>query len=91
MNNKVALVIEGGAMRGAFLKGVLDCFKENEIKFPYIVGVSAGAITGFEFFSGIEFDVNKLFQEFFTRISFLFSIIFCTSLLICYLYNTIFR
>ena len=30
MNNKVALVIEGGAMRGAFLKGVLDCFKENE-------------------------------------------------------------
>ena len=64
MNNKVALVIEGGAMRGAFLKGVLDCFKENEIKFPYIVGVSAGAIIGFEFFSGIEFDVNKLFQEF---------------------------
>ena len=60
MNNKVALVIEGGAMRGAFLKGVLDCFKENGIKFPYIVGVSAGAITGFEFFSGIEFDVNKL-------------------------------
>ena len=64
MNNKVALVIEGGAMRGAFLKGVLDCFRENGIKFPYIVGVSAGAITGFEFFSGIEFDVNKLFQEF---------------------------
>ena len=26
MENKVALVIEGGAMRGAFLKGVLDCF-----------------------------------------------------------------
>ncbi len=63
MENKVALVIEGGAMRGAFLKGVLDCFKENGIKFPYIVGVSAGAITGFEFFSGIKFDVNKLFQE----------------------------
>lgn len=64
MDNKVALVIEGGAMRGAFLKGVLDCFKENKIKFPYVVGVSAGAITGFEFFSGIEFDVNKLFNEF---------------------------
>ena len=64
MDNKVALVIEGGAMRGAFLKGVLDCFKENKIKFPYIVGVSAGAITGFEFLSGIEFDVNKLFNEF---------------------------
>ena len=64
MDNKVALVIEGGAMRGAFLKGVLDCFKENKIKFPYIVGVSAGAITGFEFLTGIEFDVNKLFNEF---------------------------
>lgn len=64
MDNKVALVIEGGAMRGAFLKGVLDCFKENKIKFPYVVGVSAGAITGFEFLSGIKFDVNKLFNEF---------------------------
>ena len=64
MDNEVALVIEGGAMRGAFLKGVLDCFKENKIKFPYVVGVSAGAITGFEFLSGIEFDVNKLFNEF---------------------------
>lgn len=64
MDNKVALVIEGGAMRGAFLKGVLDCFKENGIKFPYVVGVSAGAITGFEFVSGIAFDVNKLFLEF---------------------------
>ena len=64
MDNKVALVIEGGAMRGGFLKGVLDCFKENKIKFPYVVGVSAGAITGFEFLSGIEFDVNKLFNEF---------------------------
>ena len=64
MKNKVALVIEGGAMRGAFLKGVLDYFKENGIKFPYVVGVSAGAITGFEFVSGIAFDVNKLFLEF---------------------------
>lgn len=64
MNNKVALILEGGAMRGAFTKGVLDCFKANSIEFPYIVGVSAGAITGFEFVTGIDFDINKLFSEF---------------------------
>ena len=61
---KIALVIEGGGMRGAFFKGVLDSFKENNIKFPYVVGVSAGAITGFEFVTGIKFDINKLFLEF---------------------------
>lgn len=64
MNDKVALILEGGAMRGAFTKGVLDLFKKEKINFPYIVGVSAGAITGFEFVTGIDFDINKLFFEF---------------------------
>ncbi len=62
--NKIALILEGGAMRGAFAKGVLDCFKQNNMEFPYIIGVSAGAITGFEFASGINFDINKLFGSF---------------------------
>lgn len=64
MKTKVSLILEGGAMRGAFTKGVLDGFKAKGIFFPYVVGVSAGAITGFEFVSGIDFDVNKLFFEF---------------------------
>ena len=40
--NKVALVLEGGGLRGIFTGGVLDCFMDNGIKFDYVCGVSAG-------------------------------------------------
>ena len=43
---KKGLVLEGGAMRGLFTSGVLDVFKENNIPFDGIVGVSAGAAFG---------------------------------------------
>ncbi len=36
-------------MRGAFTAGILDFFLENEIKFPYVIGVSAGANNGANF------------------------------------------
>ncbi|WP_313134236.1 patatin-like phospholipase family protein [Anaerocolumna sp.] len=39
----VSLVLEGGALRGLFTAGVLDYFMEQGLKFPYVVGVSAGA------------------------------------------------
>lgn len=71
MQDKVALILEGGAMRGAFSKGVLDCFRKEKIEFSYVVGVSAGAITGFEFVTKIDFDINKLFFEFSKNISIL--------------------
>ena len=41
--NGVGLVLEGGALRGIFTAGVLDFFMEQGLKFPYVVGVSAGA------------------------------------------------
>jgi predicted patatin/cPLA2 family phospholipase len=41
--NGVGLVLEGGALRGIFTAGVLDYFMEQGLKFPYVVGVSAGA------------------------------------------------
>lgn len=41
--NEPALILEGGGTRGVFTSGVLDCLMENQIKFPYVVGVSAGA------------------------------------------------
>jgi predicted patatin/cPLA2 family phospholipase len=41
--NKAGLVLEGGGMRGVFTGGVLEYFMEENIHFPYIVGVSAGA------------------------------------------------
>lgn len=40
---KVALVLEGGALRGIFTAGVVDCFLDHGIKFDYVVGVSAGS------------------------------------------------
>ncbi len=40
---KVGLVLEGGAFRGIFTAGALDCLLENGISFPYVVGVSAGS------------------------------------------------
>lgn len=43
---KKGLVLEGGAMRGMFTSGVLDCMMEDGIEFDGIVGVSAGAAFG---------------------------------------------
>ncbi len=48
-NNKVALVLEGGAMRGLYTAGVLDVFMENDIKIDTIFGVSAGALFGINY------------------------------------------
>lgn len=48
---KAALVLEGGAMRSLFTSGVLDVLMENKIEFPYVIGVSAGALTGVNYIS----------------------------------------
>ncbi len=40
---KTGLVLEGGGMRGIYTTGVLDRFLDADIRFPYIIGVSAGA------------------------------------------------
>ncbi|MFC4776274.1 patatin family protein [Paenibacillus sp. GCM10023252] len=41
--NGAGLVLEGGGMRGVYTAGVLDSFAEQNLYFPYIIGVSAGA------------------------------------------------
>lgn len=46
------LVLEGGGMRGVFTIGVLDAFIENDVRFPYGVGVSAGACSGPSYVAG---------------------------------------
>lgn len=45
------LVLEGGGMRGVFTCGVLDYFMDNKLKFPYVIGVSAGACNGLSYMS----------------------------------------
>ncbi|MGM0845356.1 MAG: patatin-like phospholipase family protein [Bacillota bacterium] len=41
--NQTGLVLEGGGMRGVYTAGVLEYLLENEVEFPYVIGVSAGA------------------------------------------------
>ena len=49
---KTALVLEGGGLRGVFTCGVLDCFMDRGIRFPFTIGVSAGACNGLSYMSG---------------------------------------
>ena len=46
MSNKVALVLQGGGVRGAYTSGVLDLLMENNIEFDIVLGVSAGSLNG---------------------------------------------
>ena len=48
---KIGMVLEGGAMRGMYTAGVLDTLMDNEINIDGIVGVSAGALFGVNYFS----------------------------------------
>ncbi|MCM3741351.1 patatin family protein [Oceanobacillus luteolus] len=45
------LVLEGGGMRGLYTAGVLEYFMEQDLYFPYIIGVSAGACMGASYLS----------------------------------------
>mgnify|MGYP002266243292 FL=1 len=53
MNGKkeAALVLEGGGTRGVFTAGVLEYLMEKEVKFPYVIGVSAGACNAIDYVS----------------------------------------
>lgn len=51
ISESTALVLEGGGMRGVFTCGVLDYFMDHNIRFPYTIGVSAGACNGLSFMS----------------------------------------
>ncbi len=43
---KTALILEGGGFRGVWTSGVLDALMEENIEFPYGIGVSMGACNG---------------------------------------------
>ena len=52
LDKSSGLILEGGGMRGVFTCGVLDNFMDRGIRFPYTVGVSAGACNGLSYMSG---------------------------------------
>lgn len=48
---KAGMVLEGGGLRGLYTIGVLDTLLENNISIDGIIGVSAGALFGVNYFS----------------------------------------
>lgn len=47
----IGLVLEGGGMRGVYTAGVLEYLMEQDLYFPYVVGVSAGACNAISYIS----------------------------------------
>lgn len=64
VNNKLGLVLEGGGMRGAYTSGVLSAFMDEGIKFPYVIGVSAGANNGANFVAEQRERNKKVFVDY---------------------------
>lgn len=46
-----SLILEGGTFRPIFSAGVLDALLEEDLMFPYVIGVSAGICDGFSYVS----------------------------------------
>jgi len=46
-----SLILEGGTLRPIFSAGVMDALLEEELMFPYCIGVSAGICNGFSYIS----------------------------------------
>lgn len=64
MTTKLGLVLEGGGMRGAYTSGVLRAFMDEGLKFPYIIGVSAGANNAANFISEQKERNKKVFVDY---------------------------
>lgn len=66
MENKTALVLEGGGFRGMFSAGILEVFLENNLSFESVYGVSAGAAYGVSYISkqlGRNIAVNEMIGD----------------------------
>lgn len=46
------LVLEGGAFRGLYTAGVLDCLMDNDINLNNVIGISAGALNATNYLAG---------------------------------------
>ena len=46
-----SLILEGGTLRPIFSAGVMDALLDNNIMFPYCIGVSAGITNGVSYLS----------------------------------------
>ena len=58
-----ALVLEGGGMRAQYASGAMDSFLKAGLRFPYVIGVSAGISNAASYVAG-QFERNR---QIFTR------------------------
>ena len=56
----LGLVLEGGSFRGIFTAGVLDYLIEKDVKFPYVIGVSAGSCNAVNYIAGQKGRTQKV-------------------------------
>ena len=60
----IALVLEGGGMRGMFSAGVFEAFLQHELTFPYITAVSAGACNILSYMSHQPMRTHKIIENY---------------------------
>ena len=60
----IALVLEGGGMRGMFSAGVFEAFLQHELTFPYITAVSAGACNILSYMSHQPMRTRKIIENY---------------------------
>ncbi|MGL4760883.1 MAG: patatin-like phospholipase family protein [Sarcina sp.] len=59
-----SLILEGGTFRPIFSAGVMDALLDNDIMFPYCIGVSAGITNGFSYISKQKKRNLEILEEF---------------------------
>ncbi|MBR5015984.1 MAG: patatin family protein [Clostridia bacterium] len=60
------LVLEGGSMRPIFSCGIMDAMLDNDVHFPYVIGVSAGITDGVSYVSrqkGRNYDIVTTYRN----------------------------
>ncbi|MDO4921025.1 MAG: patatin family protein [Phascolarctobacterium sp.] len=62
----IALVLEGGGMRGMFSAGVFEAFLLKDLTFPYITAVSAGACNILSYMSRQPLRTRKIIENYVT-------------------------
>lgn len=63
---KIGLVLEGGGTRGAYTSGVLEVFLRENLVFPTVYGISAGACNALSYISGQRERNFSIFYQYIT-------------------------
>ena len=62
----IGLVLEGGGTRGAYTSGVLDVFLRENLMFPTVYGISAGACNAVSYIAEQKGRNFRIFYEYIT-------------------------